>query len=241
MNRNIAFLELKYGNIYGGYPNYYAISEISLLVFELDSNKIFLETFNNNADVDVIYVSSKVNELGNTVGKLREVYNMRTGRKKPFDETFQLDERDLDQSFFKLRPTKKYVKGFFLKNLRKYAVRDIITFDGRRDIFLCEKAGIDFRRTRIHDVQKEITRETNYLFSLNKLAKVIDFKNSHSYLQSNNLEYRLHPIAARQIVPKSAAWDAARLLMVHQEFKEHKDDFLMKAALLVNKIEMAKQ
>ena len=80
MDRNIAFLELKYGNIYGGYPNYYAISEASLLVFELDSNKIFLETFANNADVNIIHVSSEVNELGNTIGKKREVINMKTGR-----------------------------------------------------------------------------------------------------------------------------------------------------------------
>ncbi len=240
MNRNIAFLELKYGNIYGGYPNYYAIAEIALLVFELDSNKIFLESFQNNADVDIIHVSSKVNELGNTTGKLREVINMRTGRRKPYDEEFRLDERDLDQAFFKLRPTKRHVSGFFMKNLRKYGVDTIITFDGRRDIFLCEKGGVNFYRQRIYDVQKEITEETKYLFSLNKLSKVINFGGDSSYLRSNNLQYRLHPIAARQIIPKSAAFDAARLLMIHQEFKQNKDDFLMKAALLVNKIEMAK-
>jgi len=214
VNRNIAFLELKYGNIYGGYPNYYAISEIALLVFELDSNKIFLESFNNSADVDIIHVSSKVNELGNTIGKLREVINMRTGRKRQYDEEFRLGENDLDYAFKKLRPTKRFVKNFFMKNLRKYNIDTIITFDGRRDIFLCERAQINFRRQRIFDVQKEITAETNYLFSLNKLGKVINFNGDSSFLRSNNLQYRLHPIAARQIVPKSAAVDAARLLMV---------------------------
>jgi len=70
---------------------------------------------------------------------------------------------------------------------------------------------------------------------------VIDFRVSDTHVRSNNCQYRLHPIAAKQIVPGAAAWDAARLLMVHQEFKEHKDDFLMKAALLLNKIEMQKK
>jgi len=66
---NIAFLELKYGNIYGGYPNYYAISEIAYLVFEPKTNKIFLESMTNQVDVDIINVYSKVNELDITTEK----------------------------------------------------------------------------------------------------------------------------------------------------------------------------
>ena len=58
MNKSVAFLELKYGNIYGGYPNFYAISEIAFLVFEYDTNKIFLESWINNAPVDIITVTS---------------------------------------------------------------------------------------------------------------------------------------------------------------------------------------
>ena len=58
-------------------------------------------------------------------------------------------------------------------------------------------------------------------------------------LRSNNREYRLHPIASKQITPRSAAQDAARLLLIHQEYYNHRDDFLMKAALLLNKIDMA--
>jgi len=241
VNKNIAFLELKYGNINGGYPNFYAVSEVSLLVFETDSNRIFLESFQNTADIDIVNVYSKANELGTTIERVHEVQNLRSGRTKPWDETYKLGEKDLDREFFKLRPLRQHVSRFFMKNMRKYVFRDIITFDGRRDVFLCEKAGVNFQRYYIHDLQKDITKETNYLFSLNKLAKVINFRNNGSYLTSNNLEYRLHPIAAKQIVPKSAAFDAARLLMVHNEFRNHKDDFLLKAALLLNKIEMAKK
>ena len=128
-----------------------------------------------------------------------------------------------------------------MKVLRKYQFQDVVTFDGRRDVFLCEKAGVDFRRYYIHDLQKDITKDTNYLFSLNKLAKVVGFNFDGGYLRSNNLQYRLHPIASDQIFPKSAAFDAARLLMIHQEFRNKNDDFMMKAALLLNKIEIAKK
>ena len=138
MNTNVAFLELKYGNIYGGYPNFYAISEIALLVFENGSNKIFLESWNNQANIDIVSVFSKVDELGHTVGRGREVINLRSRRRKNYDEEFRMDERGLRFAFQQLRPTKMQIRNFLLKNLRKYRFRDIIVFDGRRDVFLCE-------------------------------------------------------------------------------------------------------
>ncbi len=241
MNRNIAFLELKYGNIYGGFPNFYAISEIALLVFEQETNRIFLESWINNANIDVVNVYAKVNELGHTIGRGKEVINLRTRRRKPFQEDFRLDERQLKFAMRNLQPTRMPIKNFLTKNLRKYRFRDIVVFDGRRDIFLCERSGVRFDRYNIIDIQKDLNKETEYLFSLNKLAVVINFELENSYLRSNNLEYWLHPIAARQIVPKSAAFDAARLMMVHNEYFEYHDDFMLKAALIINKIQNTKE
>ncbi|MCB0607122.1 MAG: hypothetical protein H6562_15565 [Lewinellaceae bacterium] len=240
MNTNIAFLELKYGNIYGGYPNFYAISEIALLVFEKGSNKIFLESWTNSANVEVVDVFAKVNELGHTIGRGKEVINMKTRRRRPFDEEYRLSEDNLKYAFKQLRPTKMPIKNFLLKNLKKYRFRDIIVFDGRRDIFLCERTGVNFERFNIVDLQKDLNKETDYLFSLNKLSVVIDFDYDRNYLRTANLEYWLHPIASRQIVPKSAAFDAARLMMVYNEYTEHHEDFMRRAALLLNKIQNPK-
>lgn len=236
----VAFLELKYGNIYGGYPNFYAISEIALLVFEQGTNRIFLESWVNNANIDIVSVFSQVNDLGHTIGRGKEVINLRTRRRKPFDEDFRLDERSLKFSFNQLRPTKMPIRNFLMKNFRKYRFQDIIVFDGRRDIFLCERAGGDFRRYNIIDIQKDLNKETDYLFSLNKLSVVINFDYDRSYLRSQNLEYWLHPIAARQIMPKSAAFDAARLMMVYNEYTQYHEDFMLKAALLLNRIQNSK-
>ncbi|MEM1215882.1 MAG: hypothetical protein AAGJ82_09370 [Bacteroidota bacterium] len=234
-------MELKYGNIYGGYPNFYAISEIALLVFEYGSNRIFIESWVNSADVDVVSVFAETNELGHTIGRGKEVINMRTRRRRRFEEDFRLEEHDLAFQFKKLRFSKMPIKNFLLKNFKKYRFEDIVVFDGRRDIFLCERSGVNFGRHRIIDIQKDLNRETDYLFSLNKLAVVTGFEMDRSYLRSNNLEYWLHPIAARQLMPKSAAYDAARLMMVFNEYTEHHDDFLMKAALVLNKIQSAKE
>lgn len=240
MNPNIAILELKYGNIYGGYPNFFAIAEVSLLVFETRSKKIFIDSWRNGLDVDYVSVFSKVNELGHTVGRMKEVINMKTGRTRPFQEEFQLDQNALKFVFKKLRPVQGWVKKFLLTVLRKYQIQELVTFDGRRDIFLCERSGINFSRVMIHDLQKELNKETDYLFSLNKLSVIAGVRLEGSYLRSNNEEYWLHPIAAKQLEPGSAAWDAARLLMVHNEYRFHHEDFIMKAALLLNKIQSQK-
>ncbi len=241
MNENIAFLELKYGNIYGGYPNFYAISEIALLVFERGSNKIFLESWINQADVDIVDVYAETDDLGHTTQRVREVLNMRTNRRYKYYEDFRLEDHDLQYAFRNLRSTKNAIRNFLNKNLRKYRFNDLIVFDGRRDIFLCERSGVRFDYTNIIDIQKDLNRETDYLFSLNKLAKVVEFNTDRSYLRTNNLEYWLHPIAARQIIPGTAAFDAARLMMVFNEYTEHHDDFLIRAAILLNKITKRKE
>lgn len=240
MENNIAFLELKYGNIYGGFPNFFAIAEVSLLVFEKRSKKIFIESWVNKADVDYVSVVSKTNELGHTIGREKEVINMRTGRKRPFLEDFQVDKRALQYSFKQLKTVHSRVKRFLYDAFKKYHIQTIVTFDGRRDIFLCERAGVRFNRINIIDLQKELNKITDYLFSLNKLSVIINFDMDGSYLRSNNKEYWLHPIAAKQLVPGSAAWDAARLLMVYNEFQDHQADFLLKAQQLLNKIQTLK-
>ena len=97
-----------------------------------------------------------------------------------------------------------------------------------------------FGRVEIVDLQKELNKDTDYLFSLNKLSVITGFDMDGSYLRSNNLEYWLHPIAAKQLHPKSAAWDAARLLMIHNEFYEHRTDFLLRAQKLLDKIQTLK-
>ena len=241
MNENIAFLELKYGNIYGGYPNFYAISEIALLVFERGSNKIFLESWINQADVDIVDVYAETDDLGHTKRRVREVLNMRTNQRFAYDEEFRLTDNDLQYAFRNLRSTKNAIRGFMMKNLRKYRFHDLIVFDGRRDIFLCERSGVHFDGINIIDIQKDLNRETDYLFSLNKLAKVVGFDTDRSYLRANNQEYWLHPIAARQIMPGTAAFDAARLMMVFNEYVDFHEDFLIKAAILLNKIQKRKQ
>ena len=64
-----------------------------------------------------------------------------------------------------------------------------MVFDGRRDLFLCERCGADFSGWNVIDLQKELNKTTEYLFSLNKLSVIINYRLDKSHLKSNNLEY----------------------------------------------------
>ena len=117
-------MELKYGNIYGGYPNFYAISEIAFLVFEIGSKKLFLESWINNAPVDIVNVYSEVNELGHTLSRNKEVFNLNSGQSRPFDENFKLSEDQLFFEFNKLKNAKLHIRNFLEKNFHKYEFDD---------------------------------------------------------------------------------------------------------------------
>lgn len=178
--------------------------------------------------------------MGHTLSRNKEVFNLNSGQTRPFDENFKLSEDKLFFEFNKLKNAKLHIRNFLEKNFHKYEFDDLVVFDGRRDLFLCERCGADFSGWNVIDLQKELNKTTEYLFSLNKLSVIINYRLDKSHLKSNNLEYWLHPIAARQIVPKSAAWDAARLMMIYNEWNNHHADFLIKAQLLLNKIQTSK-
>ncbi|MBT8219172.1 MAG: hypothetical protein KJP00_05085 [Bacteroidia bacterium] len=230
-------MEVKYGCIHGGYPNYFVVSEVALLIYEPKNRKIFIEQFSTNADLDLVYVHAKTNELGHTIGRDKFVYNLRTRRRKEFDEDFKLTEDQIKQLFQNSYGARKAINGFFYKVLKKYRFRDIITFDGKRDVFLVEKQGVNLRGKKIYDIQKTLTKKCNYLFSMNKLAVATGFETTEDAIKSNNLSFYLHPMAGKHVYPGSAAWDAARMFIVHQEFVQHQDNFLTKAALLLQKIQ----
>lgn len=237
----IAYLEVKYGCIHGGYPNYFVVSEVSLLIYEPKNRKIFIEQFATNADLDLVYVHAKTNELGHTIGREKFVYNLKSRERKEFNEEYKLDEEQLRELFQSSYGARKAINGFFYKVMKKYRFRDIITFDGKRDVFLVEKQGVNLKGKKIYDIQKTLTKQCNYLFSMNKLSVATGFNVQEEAIKSNNLSFYLHPIAAKHVYPGSAAYDAARMFIVHQEFMQHKDAFLKNAALLLQKIQTAEE
>lgn len=240
MDRKTAFLELKYGWVYGGSPKFHIISDIALVFHSEETNRITVHSKAIRSNAQIVTSYSDVDDMGVTQRRVIEVLDMATGRTRPYRSDFQLDPRFAKNVIANSYNTHRVIRNFIVGLLLENKPQELVVFGGRRDILLCEKAGVRFDKIpKITDTQEELKAETGHLFSLNKISRVINYQPEPTRVTSNNLDYYLPPFITRRLVPNSATDDAVRAFMAHQEYTLHKDHLLLKSALLLNKIEMA--
>jgi len=239
MDKKTAFLELKYGWVYGGSPKFHIISDIALIFHSEQTDRITVHTKAIRSNAQIVTSFSDVNELGVTQRRVIEVLDMNTRRVRPYRSDFRLSSRIVKNVIANSYNTHRVVKNFIVGLLLEHKPEELVIFGGRRDILLCEKAGVRFDKVpKITDTQDLLKEETGHLFSLNKATKVIGYDEDINKVISNNHEYYLPRFITRQLMPNSATQDAARAFMIHQEFTNHKEHLLIKAALQLQKIEM---
>ena len=180
---------------------------------------------------------SQTDEFGVTQKRVIEVLDLATQRVYPFDPNFKLPGKVAKGIIARSYGTHKVLKNFIVGVMLKYKPRDFVIFGGRRDVLLCEKAGIRFDKLRVFDTQELLKRDTEHLFSLNKVSKIIKFEAHSNRIESLNYEYYLPRHITRSMVQNTATFDLARAFLVHQEFTNHKQNLLIKAALQLQKIE----
>lgn len=240
MDKKTAFLELKYGWVYGGSPKFHIISDIALIFHSQQTDRITVHTKAIRSNAQIVTSYSDVNELGVTQRRVIEVLDMNSRRIRPYRSDFILNSRVVKNVIANSYNTHRVVKNFVVGLLLEHRPEELVIFGGRRDLLLCEKAGVRFGKVPvITDTQELLKKETGHLFSLNKAAKVIGYEEDVNKVLSNNHEYYLPRFITRQLIPNSATQDAARAFMIHQEYTNHKDHLLIKAALQLQKIEMA--
>lgn len=239
MDKKTAFLELKYGWVYGGSPKFHIISDIALIFHSEQTDRITVHTKAIRSNAQIVTSYSDVNELGVTQRRIIEVLDMNTRRVRPYRSDFRLSSRIVKNVIANSYNTHRVVKNFIVGLLLEHKPEELVIFGGRRDVLLCEKAGVRFDKVpKITDTQDLLKEETGHLFSLNKATKVIGYEEDINKVSSNNQEYYLPRFITRQLMPNSATQDAARAFLIHQEFVNHKEHLLIKAALQLQKIEM---
>jgi len=240
MDRKTAFLELKYGWVYGGSPKFHIISDIALIFHSEQTNRITVHTKAIRSNAQIVTSFSEVNDLGVTQRRVIEVLDMNTRNSYPYRADFKLHSRNVKNIIANSYNTHRVVKNFIVGLLLEHRPEELVVFGGRRDILLCEKAGVRFAKVpKITDTQELLKNETGHLFSLNKITKVIGYEEDVNKISSNNHEYYLPRFITRQLMPNSATQDVARAFLAHQEYTNHQEHLLIRAALQLQKIEMA--
>ena len=240
MDKKTAFLELKYGWVYGGSPKFHIISDIALIFHSQQTDRITVHTKAIRSNAQIVTSYSDVDDLGVTQRRVIEVLDMNSRRTRPYRSDFMLNNRIVKNIIANSYTTHRVVKNFVVGLLLEHRPDELVIFGGRRDILLCEKAGVRFHKIpKITDTQELLKNETDHLFSLNKISKVIGYEQDVNKISSNNHEYYLPRFITRQLGPNSAAEDAVRAFLAHQEYVNYKDHLLIRAALQLQKIEMA--
>lgn len=240
MDKTIAFLELKYGHIYGSSQWQKVVNEAAILIHDPKSDRIRIYTKIFRTDLQLVLSYGITNDLGITVGREFEVVDLMNGRKRPYDEEFLLRKSLKSRKAREAGKIKAQLKQFLIGVMKYHNLEALITYGGSRDISICQHCGVRFNRIPLmEDTQRLLQKYTKHLFSLNMAAKIVDFEYQGGYINSNNCEFKLHPRTAALMKPNSATFDVARAFLVHQEFTNHQQNMIIKAALQMQKVQEA--
>lgn len=240
MDKTIAFLELKYGHIYGSSQWQKVVNEASVLIHNPQTDRIRIYTKIFRTELQLVLSHGVTNDLGITVGRDFEVVDLMNGRKRSYDEEFILRKSLKARKMREAGKIKAQLKQFLIGVMKYHQIDALITYGGSRDISICQHCGVRFTRIpKMEDTQRLLQKYTKHLFSLNMAAKIIGFEYQGARISSNNCEYKLHNRTAYQMKPNTATHDVARAFLVHQEFTNYQQNMIIKAALQMQKVQDA--
>ena len=238
MDKAIAFMELKYGHIYGGTPWKKVVNDASILIYKPETDQIRIYNKQFRGDLQVVLSNGVSDDLGVTVGRKFEVLDMGTQRKMSYREDFQLPKNIEMKKKREADKIKDQLKQFMVGIMKYQQVETLVTFGGSRDITLCKQAGVRFHKSiQIIDTQRLLQRYTKHLFSLNMISKIVDYEYEFGWVRSNNCEYHIKERTQTQMRPNTATYDVCRQFLAHREFTDFQQSMIIKAALQMQKVQ----
>jgi hypothetical protein len=239
MDKTVAFMELKYGHIYGSTPWKKIVCDVSILIYSTETDRIRIYSKQFRGDVQIVLSSNRSDELGITTGRDFVVLDMSNGKTYPFNERYVLHKGLEKRKLKEAKKVQAQLKQFMVGIMKYQNIDYLVTFGGSRDITLCEQAGVRFNRlAKVDDTQRLLQKYTKHLFSLNMISEIINFEYDESgWIKSNNCQYRIGERTQFQMKPDTATYDVARQFLSHQEFTKHQQSMIIKAALQMQKVQ----
>jgi len=232
---NIAFLDLEFGQVYGSHRTYYIPIEIGAVISGSEDDVPVLLSKEFHFDIDVVLRKNITDQMGKKIGLEERVVNTeRKEYQKQFDPSYRLPKtgkkalRELsNQTFIELR---KYTQALF----NQYDIAQIVLFGGREDRNLLSKAKLEISKFKFVDIQDVIEKEVRYLFSLDKISRIISFYKSNEFYGCQNFRYPLLNCYEHLIEPHRALGDACRIFMVYKKFYGFKPEFVQQCRNYLN-------
>jgi hypothetical protein len=222
-----AYIDMEFAGIRGTRQGMQIPIEIGMVLHDPATDSISFAGRAFSHDVEVELWKNVTDDLGKRVDGYRRTFNLaRPSVTIPEDKKFRLTAEGT-------RHARKAIAGVhrdlrvFMQGLNHKNIGTLAFFAKRREIETFGRARVNLDGFAIRDLQAEI--RTAYTLkediSLDRASLIIGFALNGRTISSTHLTYRI-PERYRYIIkPHKAIGDAARMLLVSQEFLYHTEAF----------------
>lgn len=234
---NIAFVDLEFGSLYGSYKRDFIPIESGILIYNPVKDEIFIRGAKFRCDAELVLRKSLINEHGKVIGVNERVANLEKQQyNKPYDKTYKLTSQEKKCLKEKCAENYDLLKAHLSKTFNEFNVTEIIFFGKREDIIQIKKSRFNLSDLKVFDMQEEVKKYTDTLFSLDKLSIIVKFKSDRVFFSSDNFKYKIPKKYRHLIKPHRAVGDVARIFLIYREFFYNRDSFVDKCSQFISKM-----
>jgi len=218
-----AYIDMEFAGIRGNRQGMQIPIEIGVVLHDPVSDNVAFAGRAFSHDVEVELWKNVTDDVGKRVDGHRRVFNLSSpGGSLPDDRKFRLDVAGTCHAREAIRNVHADIRAF-MQALNRKNVDTLVFFARRREIETFQRARVNTVGFVIRDLQSEIRHEYSLKedVSLDRVSLVIGFSLRADTITSTHFRYAI-PEKYRYIIkPHKAIGDAARMLLVSQEFRLH--------------------
>jgi hypothetical protein len=218
---------MEFAGIYGTHQRMQIPIEIGVVLHDPASDTVSFAGKAFARDIEVELWKNITNDIGKRIDGSRRVFNLaRPGGSLEFDKRFHLDPEGAHRARSAIAEVHRDVKEF-MQALNRKNIDTLAFFARKREVETFQRARVNLSGFAIRDLQSEIRHEYALKedVSLDRMSLVIGFSLHADTITSTHFRYTI-PEKFRYIIkPHKAIGDAARMLLVSQEFRNYPGEF----------------
>lgn len=215
-----AYIDMEFAGIRGTRQGMQIPIEIGVVLHDPVSDTVAFAGKAFSHDVEVELWKNVTNDIGKRVDGHRRVFNLASpGTTLPDDRKFRLDAEGTRNARDAITAVHADIRTF-MQTLNRKNIETLVFFARKREMETFQRARVNISGFQIRDLQSEIRHKYSLKedVSLDRMSLVIGFSLHADSIHSTHFQYSI-PEKFRYIIkPHKAIGDAARMLLVSQEF-----------------------
>ena len=222
-----AYIDMEFAGIRGTRQGMQIPIEIGVVLHDPVHDTLAFAGKAFSQDVEVELWKNVTDDLGKRVDGHRRIFNLaRPGETIPEEKKFRLDAEGTRHARAAIAAVHRDVRAF-MQALNHRNIDTLAFFAKRREMETFARAHLNLDGFQVRDLQAEIRHQ--YLLkedvSLDRMSLVIGFVLNGGTISSAHFTYTIPPRFRYIIKPHKAIGDAARMLLLSQEFRHHPEEF----------------